>query len=144
MFYFDITKYYGNFVMHCKTEEEAKEFCKFLHKCGRKWYSGDSYDKITNFNEYKSNTIYFFNEGLYGELEYNADYTILEFDDFIITDENIEVLNNNEMKEMTDDEIINLLNTAIQKEFTYVPLASVRNIHNFLVSTKGIKFIIES
>ena len=141
MFYFDITKYYGKHVMHCKTKEEAKEFCKFLHECGRKWYSGESYDKITNFDEYKSNTIYFFNEGLYGEIGYNDDdCVILEFSNFVISDEDTKALNKNETKEMTNDEIINLLNTAMQKEFTYVPLAAVLNIYNFLVS-EGIKFI---
>lgn len=141
MFYFDITKYYGRYAMHCKTEEEAKEFCKFLHKCGREWLSGENYDKITNFDEYKSDTIYYFNEGMYGEIgDEDDDYTILEFSNFTISDKNIEVLNDNETKEMTDDEIINLLNTAMQKEFTYVPLAAVLNIHNFLVS-EGIKFI---
>lgn len=141
MFYFDITKYCGKYAMHCKTEKEAKEFCKFLHECGRKWYSGESYAETTNFDVYKSNTIYFFNEGLYGKIGYKEDeYTTLEFDNFIISDENIAVLNDNKTKEITDDEIINLLNIAMQKEFTYVPLAAVLNIHNFLVS-EGIKFI---
>ena len=126
--------------MHCKTKEEANEFCKFLHKCGRKWRNGDSYVKITNFDEYELDTIYYFNEGMYGELGCeDDDYIILEFSDFIISDEDTKALNENETKEMTNDEIINLLNTAMQKEFTYVPLAAVLNIHNFLVS-EGIKF----
>ena len=32
---FDLKNYLGYYVMHCKTEEEAENFCKFLHENGR-------------------------------------------------------------------------------------------------------------
>lgn len=31
--------------VHCKTEEEAKDFCKQMHEHGLKWCSGASYIK---------------------------------------------------------------------------------------------------
>ena len=34
---FDFGNYKGRYAMHCKTEEEAKEFCKVMHEAGRKW-----------------------------------------------------------------------------------------------------------
>lgn len=34
---FNINKYEGNYAMHCKTEEEAKIFCRYLDSVGRKW-----------------------------------------------------------------------------------------------------------
>lgn len=35
--------------VHCKTEEEAKDFCERMHKQGMKWCSGESYLKETNY-----------------------------------------------------------------------------------------------
>ena len=35
--------------MHCKTEEEAKDFCKQMHEHGMKWRNGESYLKNTNY-----------------------------------------------------------------------------------------------
>lgn len=32
---FNINKYMGNYAMHCKTEEEAKIFCRYLDSVGR-------------------------------------------------------------------------------------------------------------
>ena len=39
----------GKFAVHCKTEEEAKDFCKRMHEEGLKWCSGESYLKETNY-----------------------------------------------------------------------------------------------
>lgn len=33
-------------MVHCKTEEEAKDFCKQMHEHGMKWCNGESYLKI--------------------------------------------------------------------------------------------------
>lgn len=35
--------------VHCKTEEEAKDFCERMHEQGMKWCSGESYLKETNY-----------------------------------------------------------------------------------------------
>jgi hypothetical protein len=39
--------------VHCKTEEEAIDFCKRMHEHGMKWCTGKSYMEKTNYEEYK-------------------------------------------------------------------------------------------
>ena len=36
---------YNKIAVHCKTEEEAKDFCKQMHKHRMKWCNGKSYLK---------------------------------------------------------------------------------------------------
>ena len=81
---FDFDKYKGKYVMHCKTEEEAKEFCKVMHDAGMKWSSGNSYASDTSWYIYGEGTAYKFNRGMYGTIEFYQDggYTILEWSDF--------------------------------------------------------------
>lgn len=83
--HFDINKYAGKYAMHCKTEEEAKSFCNYLHNIGRKWCTGDSYKKRNSWFYYKKDTVYNFNEGAYADVNYYKDvnYTILEWEDFM-------------------------------------------------------------
>ena len=40
---FDINDYKGKYTMHCKTEEEAKDFCEYLHSVGRRWRTDQPY-----------------------------------------------------------------------------------------------------
>ena len=81
---FDINNYKGNYAMHCKTEEEAKDFCAYLHSIGKRWGSGDSYLDITYWKMYRKDTVYFFNNDSYGDVEYASyNYTILEWEDFM-------------------------------------------------------------
>lgn len=68
--------------VHCKTEEEAKDFCKRMHEHGMKWCSGESYMEKTNYKEYHEGTCY------YGSGEYSSrdfaekyNYKILECGD---------------------------------------------------------------
>ena len=82
---FNINDYKGKYVMHCKTEEEAKDFCNYLHKIGRRWRTGDSYIKRTNYEGYQENTVYYFNKDAFGST-YVAElheYKILEWSDFM-------------------------------------------------------------
>ena len=82
---FDINDYKGKYyVMHCKTEEEAREFCNYLHSIGRKWCNDAAYTNQTYYYAHKDNTVYHFNNGTYGSLNVaiGCDYTILEFSDF--------------------------------------------------------------
>lgn len=44
--------------VHCKTEEEAKDFCKQMHEHGMKWRDGDSYLEHTEYGRYLSKTCY--------------------------------------------------------------------------------------
>lgn len=82
---FNIDDYTGKYVMHCKTEKEAKDFCKYLHNDDRRWSNGDSYLSDTNYNMYQSDTAYAFNEGKYSDVDWykRNNYTILEWSDFM-------------------------------------------------------------
>lgn len=73
---------YNKIAVYCKTEEEAKDFCKQMHEHGMKWCNGKSYLKNTN---------YIRNEGTcyYGNGEYSTrdfaekyNYKILEWSDY--------------------------------------------------------------
>ena len=82
---FNIDDYKGKYVMHCKTQEEARDFCEYLDKIGRCWCSGKSYLHHTNWLDYQSDTVYYFNMGTYGRKSW-LDYenvTILEWSDFM-------------------------------------------------------------
>ena len=82
---FNIDDYKGKYVMHCKTEEEAKDFCNYLHSIGRCWCNGDSYNEVTEYDVYKENTAYSFNDDHYARINWyrNKNYTILEWSDFM-------------------------------------------------------------
>ena len=81
---FDINNYKGKYVMHCKTEEEAREFCDYLHSIGRTWGDGECYKSKHKWHCEKEKTCYNFNDGLYASKYYyiQQDYTILEWSDF--------------------------------------------------------------
>lgn len=81
---FNIEDYKGKYVMHCKTEEEAEDFCRYLDNIGRKWHGGDSYVEFTEWNEYEEKTCYDFNDGYYAPISYYIinNYKILEWGDF--------------------------------------------------------------
>ena len=44
--------------VHCKTEEEAKDFCKQMHEHGLKWCNGYSYILKTYYETYEKRTCY--------------------------------------------------------------------------------------
>lgn len=71
-------------VVHCKTEEEAVDFCKQMHEHGMKWCTGKSYMEKTNYEEYKGETCYYgigeYSSRVYAE-KYN--YKILEWSDYM-------------------------------------------------------------
>ena len=82
---FNINNYEGSFGMHCKTEKEANDFCDYMHRIGKKWCSGCTYDNHNNWKYYGKNTVYYFNEGSYDTM-CNArinGYIILEWSDFM-------------------------------------------------------------
>ena len=70
--------------VNCKTEEEAKDFCKRMHEHGMKWCTGKSYMEKTNYEEYKGETCYYgigeYSSRVYAE-KYN--YKILEWSDYM-------------------------------------------------------------
>lgn len=70
--------------VHCKTEEEAKDFCRKMHEHGMEWGSGISYLELTNYETYRERTCY------YGDGEFSGydfperyNYKILEWSDYM-------------------------------------------------------------
>ena len=68
--------------VHCKTEEEAKDFCKRMHEHGMKWCSGKSYLKETNYESCEEETCYI--KGEFSPYQYykSNGYEILEWSDY--------------------------------------------------------------
>lgn len=86
---FDFNAWKGREVcMHCKTSEEAEDFCNEMHKAGLKWRSGISYLETSCSNSYRGFLCYFFNEGVYDSVGYAKDsgYRILEWSDYRSTE----------------------------------------------------------
>lgn len=71
--------------VHCKTEDEAKDFCKKMHEHGMKWNnSTNSYIERTNWHVLKGKTCYT-NHGCYCDKDYyiENDCKILEWSDYM-------------------------------------------------------------
>lgn len=70
--------------VHCKTEEEAIDFCKQMYKHGMKWNGGFSYLDYTNYRIYREGTCYIA-KGEYCFKNYyeKRGYTILEWSDYM-------------------------------------------------------------
>lgn len=70
--------------VHCKTEEEAVDFCKQMHEHEMKWCTGKSYMEKTNYEEYKGETCYCGN-GEYSSRDFaeKYNYKILEWSDYM-------------------------------------------------------------
>ena len=70
--------------VNCKTEEEAKDFCRQMHGQGMKWCTGDSYLENTSYNVHNEGTCYYgigeYSSRVYAE-KYN--YKILEWSDYM-------------------------------------------------------------
>lgn len=86
---FDFDAWKGKKVcMHCKTRQEAEDFCHEMDRAGLTWSSGTSYLKMSCFNIYENYTCYRFNEGEYDNTVHakNKGYTILEWSDYRSTE----------------------------------------------------------
>lgn len=82
---FNINNYPGFFAMHCKTKEEARDFCNYLDTIGKTWWNMSSYKRNHHWGEFREDTVYYFNEGAYGciSARYPVSYRILEWSDFM-------------------------------------------------------------
>lgn len=69
--------------VHCKTEEEAKDFCKRMHEEGLKWCSGESYLKETKYKFCEEEMCYI--RGEFSPYQYykSEGYKILEWSDYM-------------------------------------------------------------
>lgn len=81
---FNINNYKGEYVMHCKTEEETKIFSFYLDSIGKKIHDGRCYLTDTPWEVYKDKICYNFNLGLFGDKPFyeKFNYKFLEFSDF--------------------------------------------------------------
>lgn len=70
--------------VHCKTEDEAKDFCKKMHEHGMEGASKWDYSSNTFWDRYRDNTCYG-NHGTYGtHYHFNEHiYTFLEWSDYM-------------------------------------------------------------
>lgn len=70
--------------VHCKTEEEAIDFCKQMYKHGMVWASGSSYLSYTRYGVYRDKTCYG-GDGRYQSYDYSEKYKykILEWSDYM-------------------------------------------------------------
>lgn len=71
--------------VHCKTEEEAQDFCDQMDKHGLRWSTSDSYLKYNYYKAYGPKTCYS-NQGEFCSLDYfeNNNYRIFEWSDYMI------------------------------------------------------------
>ena len=106
-FDFDAWKY-KKVCMHCKTREEAEDFCNEMHKAGLTWCSGRSYLSRNYFEPYEEQTCYCFNKGRYNSIVGAKDkgYTILEWSDYRST-------------EPKDEEQEKIMETKIDEPLSY-------------------------
>ena len=85
---FDINNYTDiYYAMYCKTEDETRAFCNYLHSIGRAWCSGRSYLGETNFVHYEDDNlkiVYYFNNGTFSNVRTakKKGYIVLNFSDF--------------------------------------------------------------
>ncbi len=83
---FNFEDYKGkNVAMHCTTEEEANEFCRWKHNYGYKWRDGLFHVDETFFDTYKENSCYLLNDGMvYSVSQCREDgFEILVMSDFL-------------------------------------------------------------
>lgn len=82
---FNIDDYKGKYVIHCKTEKEAKDFCDYLNSIGKKNCMGKEYHGDSLWIWYKDALTINFNEGCQSDISYYREnnYTILEWEDFM-------------------------------------------------------------
>ena len=68
-------------VIHCDTEEKAKQLLKAFDKMGKKWSNGESYLEVTNWSMAEKETCYD-NKGLYSSYKIykENDFNIYEFE----------------------------------------------------------------
>lgn len=70
--------------VHCKTEDEAKDFCQKMHEQGMKLADMNSFLKRTKYHTFQKNTCYSC-DGYYCYYDYykENEYTILEWSDYM-------------------------------------------------------------
>ena len=60
-------------IVNCKTEDEAILFLTWAYDNGKEWVGGDSYKRENNWREYKEDTCYIINKGMYANVPWHID-----------------------------------------------------------------------
>lgn len=73
-------------VIHCDTLEKAKKLCCAFDRMGKKWYSGEKYTSMLNWENYEEGTCYS-NKGTHCDIQFYKRenvkvYEFVEIDDF--------------------------------------------------------------
>lgn len=124
-----------NIVVHCRTEEQAKELLTEAHKNGFKWDSKKEYSNISNYDVYLSDTCYHIYNGVYCNTECaeRLYYKILKFEECKMNNKLLDV-----------DFIIQKDNKTIVLDIKHMD-ESLRKCNNsILARTKDDKYIIRS
>ena len=139
---FNINDYKGNYVMHCKTEEEAIDFCSYLHSIGRTWYHDSSYKSNILWKKYGKDTIYYFNDGVFGDKKriiHNKFYTILEWSDFMNKEFTKRNLKTGDVIQRRNG-IVEIVNCELEMFISKTGWNNFDNIRNDLTSILDSKF----
>jgi hypothetical protein len=78
-----------NMVVHCSTEDEAKELIKWAYECGYRWYLGKSYDTFFDIN-FPNRSYHFHNKceiSCSNNFKQEDEEVLIEFSDLIIPEE---------------------------------------------------------
>jgi hypothetical protein len=119
---FNLDDYKGKYVMHCKTEEEAKDFCRVLHEAGKTWHDGELYLNNTAWRQYESLTCYRFSLGDYCHYHFYKlrCYTILEWSDFMNKEFTAEDLRNFDIVLTRDGDVRILIGSQLIDKHGYM------------------------
>lgn len=92
--------------VHCKTEIEAENFCRKMHKHGMRWCDYESFLKTTEYATYEEETCYS-GSGTIGSFTYfiGKGYKILDWSDYIQKEFTKEDLKDGMVVEYNDKEL---------------------------------------
>ena len=92
----------NDIAMHCKTPTQAKLFLKYLDSIGETWCSGKSYLEESNWEIYGKDTIYYFKEKTFEDIESAKikNVKILECTDFVFEMNKNGYINKNQIKQV--------------------------------------------
>lgn len=113
--------------VHCKTEEEANDFCKKMNEHGLKWALGASYLDENHWNTYKEDTCYI--NGMYSDKNFYSrnGYEILEWSDFMFKKSLMKSdLKNDMILEDREGRKYLVINSVLSREGACHPLNSFR------------------
>lgn len=120
-----------NEVVHCRTEEEAKDVLEIAHYLGYRWATGISFLQTTNYNRYESQTCYWITKGEFCHTSY-YEYdgkTIISAEEFLarhnkplskklsISKQVEEIINNDPEKESILQEAERIVNGERQADY---------------------------